>query len=241
MDSRRRLPIRIWASLVFGAVIAVSVACGAVQDRSEGHGSGGPTVTGAATAPGKDLLAGVKVVAKRVKPPQPYRRAEFGTPWTDDNDAVGGHNGCDTRNDVLTRDLKKVTFVRTSQCPAAVSTGTLVDPYTGGTIVFARGAKTSAKVQIDHIVPLAYAWDMGGWQWEKGKRVRLANDLRELLAVDGPSNENKKDSPPGRWMPSNEGFHCQYVEQFSFVLREYGLAVDAGSAAVIRQVWKGCR
>ena len=60
------------------------------------------------------------------------------------------------------------------------------------------------------------------------------------MAVDGPANENKSDSPPGRWMPSNERFHCQYARQFSFVAREYGLSVDRSSAAVVDQSVKTC-
>ena len=84
-----------------------------------------------------------------------YRRAAFGDAWTDDNDAPGGHNGCDTRNDILDRDLVDKTYVAIRRCPAAVATGTLHDPYTNETINFVRGNQTGAAVQIDHIVPLA--------------------------------------------------------------------------------------
>ena len=38
-----------------------------------------------------------------------YSRDEFGSRWSDDVDVEGGHNGCDTRNDML-KGLDDVTF-----------------------------------------------------------------------------------------------------------------------------------
>ncbi|CAM3100889.1 HNH endonuclease family protein [Tsukamurella hominis] len=241
--SRRRtarsLSRRSWLALVLVTATAVFVAIGAYRDRSGAEPTTGSSAP-SATAPDGAPLAGVRIVAARERAPQPYRRAAFGKAWTDDQSAPLGHNGCDTRNDVLDRDLKDKTYVRTSACPRAVATGVLTDPYGGATIRFERGAKTSAKVQIDHVVALAYAWDMGAWSWDDAKRAAFANDPRNLVAVDGPANENKSDSPPGRWMPSNERFHCQYARQFSFVAREYGLSVDRSSAAVVDQSVKTC-
>ncbi|ADG79416.1 hypothetical protein TPAU25S_00846 [Tsukamurella paurometabola] len=228
---------QVWAALIAAVLTAVVVAVGAVRDRSDGVL---PT-TAPTTAADGTPLAGVTIVPTRERAPHPYRRAAFGTAWTDDQSAPLGHNGCDTRNDILDRDLTDKSYVRTSGCPNAVATGKLADPYSGSTVRFERGAKTSAKVQIDHMIPLAYAWDMGAWSWDDDKRTRFANDPRNLAAVDGPANENKSDSPPGRWMPSNERFHCQYVRQFAFVAREYGLPVDRASAAVIDEAIKTCR
>ena len=125
-----------------------------------------------------------------------YRRAAYGDAWTDDNDAPGGHNGCDTRDDILNRDLVDKTYVGIKRCPNAVATGTLHDPYTNATISFHRGAKVGASVEIDHIVPLALAWDMGAFDWPAPQRVRFANDPANLLAVPGQANEDKGDSQP---------------------------------------------
>lgn len=107
--------------------------------------------------PGTDVLAGVAVLPQRTHR-YDYRRAAFGDAWDDNNDAPGGHNGCDTRDDILNRDLVDKTYVPTKRCPDAVATGTLHDPYTNTTIAFQRGAKVGESVQIDHIVPLSYAW-----------------------------------------------------------------------------------
>ncbi len=190
-------------------------------------------------APGVDVLAGVAEVPVRVRG-YDYRRAAFGDAWTDDNDAPGGHNGCDTRNDILDRDLVDKTYVAISRCPAAVATGTLHDPYTSETINLVRGNQTGAAVQIDHLVPLAYAWDMGARNWTDQMRARFANDPANLLAVDGPVNEDKGDSEPALWMPPNRAFWCQYAVQFVAVLRGYALPVDAQSAVVLRDAAATC-
>jgi hypothetical protein len=169
-----------------------------------------------------------------------YRRPAFGDAWTDDTDAPGGHNGCDTRDDILNRDLVDKTYVRIKRCPEAVETGILRDPYTNATINFHRGAGVGASVEIDHIVPLALAWDMGAYGWPIAERVRFANDPANLLAVSGKANEDKADSQPALWMPSNNAFWCQYAMQFIAVSRGYALPVEKASADVLRQATATC-
>ena len=104
-----------------------------------------------------------------------------------------------------------------------MATGTLHDPYTNATINFHRGAKVGEAVQIDHIVPLALAWDMGAYDWPVAQRIRFANDPANLLAVQGQANQDKGDSQPALWMPPNAAFPCQYAMQFIAVSRGYGL------------------
>ncbi|OBJ27090.1 hypothetical protein A5621_27005 [Mycobacterium colombiense] len=189
--------------------------------------------------PGTDVLAGVAVVPLR-QHRYDYLRSAFGDAWDDDNDAPMGHNGCDTRNDILNRDLVDKTYVSVKRCPDAVATGTLHDPYTNKTIGFQRGPKVGESVQIDHIVPLAYAWDMGASGWPAPERLRFANDPANLLAVDGQANQDKGDSPPAQWMPPNAAFGCQYAMQFIAVLRGYALPVDQASTGVLRQAATTC-
>ena len=93
-----------------------------------------------------------------------YSRDQFGPAWADTD-----HNGCDTRNDILARDLTNETFKPgTNDC--VVTTGTLADKYTGTTINFVRGEDTSSAVQIDHIVPLCDAWQTGAQQFSADQR-----------------------------------------------------------------------
>lgn len=231
--SRRRI---LW--LTVAAALAVTVA---IQVTSTSHSPSEliaqadiPTV-----APGVDVLAGVAEIPERVRGFD-YRRDAFGDSWTDDTTAPGGRNGCDTRNDILDRDLIDKTYVSIKRCPNAVGTGTLLDPYTSEVVPFTRGNRVGAAVQIDHLVPLALAWDLGARNWTEEKRIRFANDPANLLAVDGPTNQDKGDAEPAVWMPPNAGFHCQYAMQFIAVLRGYGLPVDAPSAAVLRDAAQTC-
>ncbi|AFM16656.1 protein of unknown function (DUF1994) [Mycolicibacterium chubuense NBB4] len=190
-------------------------------------------------APGVDVLAGIPEIPARIRS-YDYRRDAFGDAWTDDNTAPGGHNGCDTRNDILDRDLVDKTYVAISRCPTAVATGTLRDPYTSDTVPFMRGSQVGAAVQIDHIVPLALAWDLGARSWPEPMRVRFANDPANLLAVEGRANQDKGDKEPALWMPPNAAFGCQYAMQYLAVLRGYGLPVDAPSVPVLRQATGTC-
>ena len=86
-----------------------------------------------------------------------------------------------------------------------MATGTLHDPYTNTTIAFQRGAKVGESVQIDHIVPLAYAWDMGAFGWPDPERLRFANDPANLLAVQGQANQDKGDLPPAAVDAAEQG------------------------------------
>jgi hypothetical protein len=231
--SRNRL---LWLALTVALAVVVAFQVAATQgDRSQFVAQADiPTV-----APGVDVLAGVAEVPMRIRG-YDYRRAAFGESWTDDNDAPGGHNGRDTRNDILDRDLVDKTYVSIKRCPNAIATGTLHDPYTNDTIAFVRGNQTGAAVQIEHIVPLAYAWDLGARNWTDEMRLRFANDPANLLAVDGPANQDKGDQEPATWMPPNTAFRCQYAIQFIVVLRGYGLPVDAPSAPVLREAADTC-
>lgn len=168
-----------------------------------------------------------------------YHRDAFGTAWTDAVDVPGGHNGCDTRNDILGRDLRDKRRGSVASCPVAVLTGDLHSPYTGEFIAFRRNRAATA-VQIDHIVPLAYAWDMGAFAWPADRRADLANDPANLVAVDGRSNQDKSDAEPGRWMPPAHGFHCQYAAQFVRVSATYRLALDTASKTVLAGTLEHC-
>jgi hypothetical protein len=190
-------------------------------------------------APGVDVLAGIPEIPARLRG-HDYRRAAFGDAWDDDNDAPGGRNGCDTRNDILDRDLVDKTYVAITRCPTAVATGVLHDPYTDATVAFMRGNQVGAAVQIDHIVPLALAWDLGARDWPQAQRLRFANDPANLIAVEGQANQDKGDAEPARWMPPNHAFWCQYAVQFAAVLRGYQLPVDAPSATVLRDAAGTC-
>ena len=232
--SRKRL-----LSLAIAVALALVVAYQTIASVDQRAASFMAQADIPTVAPGVDVLAGVAEVPLRIRGFD-YRRAAFGDAWTDDNPAPGGHNGCDTRNDILDRDLVDKSYASIKRCPNAVATGTLHDPYTNATIAFVRGNQVGASVQIDHIVPLALAWDLGARNWTDDMRLRFANDPANLLAVAGQANQDKSDSEPVLWMPPNVAFRCQYAMQFIAVLRGYGLPVDAPSAGVLREAASTC-
>ncbi len=225
-------------TLLWLAAIAAVAVFVAVQVLSAAEPSG-PAAEAPIVAAGSDVLAGIVIVPARIRG-NDYRRAAFGEAWDDDNDAPGGGNQCDTRNDILNRDLLDKTYVSTKRCVQAVATGTLRDPYTNSTVGFVRGNQVGASVQIDHLVPLAFAWDMGARDWTDQMRKRFANDPANLLAVGGKANQDKGDLPPGEWMPPNTAFWCQYAVQFTEVLRGYRLPIDEASARELRSAAAGC-
>ena len=229
-----RLTVGQWGGLAVFALLAVLVAVGVGPPRGDG-----PRVPAARVSQASTVFAALTVVPARPPHDSAYDRGAFGTAWTDASAAPGAGNGCDTRNDILARDLAVSGRVSIDSCPRAVSSGVLTSPYTGRSVVFERG-RSSAAVQIDHVVPLAYAWDMGAKDWPRERRTAFANDPANLVAVDGGSNQAKSDAEPAVWMPPLDGFRCQYAVQFVTVLGEYGLPVDEPSRTVLGAALELC-
>lgn len=168
-----------------------------------------------------------------------YSREQFGQAWTDDVPVDGGHNGCDTRSDLLRRDLQQVA-VKPNTHGCVPLTGTLDDPYTGKTIQFLRGQNTSTAVQIDHVVALGDSWVTGAQQLSQEQRKAMANDPLELLAVDGPTNASKGDGDAATWLPPNKGFRCEYVARQVALKQRYHLWVTPPERDAITRVLKTC-
>lgn len=171
-----------------------------------------------------DMLRGqlATIEQKGRAPKTGYSRDAFGQRWSDDVTVEFGHNGCDTRNDILRRDLANVV-VKPNTFDCVVLSGSLHDPYTGAIIEFQRGQESSQAVQIDHVVAMSDAWQKGAQYWDPATRQNFANDPLNLLAADGPANMQKGDSDAATWLPSNSGFRCQYVARQIAVKHRYGL------------------
>ena len=164
-----------------------------------------------------------------------YQRSEFGDAWTDDVNVAGGHNGCDTRNDILRRDLIDVVG---NGC--VVFAGILNDPYTGTTVDFQRGEGTSSLVQIDHMVALSDAWQKGAAQWDELRRQDFANDPRNLQSTLGWINQQKGDGDAATWLPPDKSYRCVYVSRIVDVKSAYGLWVTQAEHDAIARVLDQC-
>lgn len=234
-----------------GAILILLVAIGALGsslfvDEYQGSGDATEILAQIPATPVSDALLGLPPIdpgtsaydvpahnAPTYNTPA-YNRAEFGARWADTD-----HNGCDTRNDILARDLTQVVFKDdTNQC--VVAQGKLSDPYTGKTINFQRGQDTSSMVQIDHVVALADAWYAGAWQWDLSKREEFANDPVNLLAVDGPANQQKSAASADEWLPANRDYHCDFAARQIAVKDKWTLGVTDEERATLAKVVASC-
>jgi len=172
-----------------------------------------------------------KLAVKGRAPKTGYSRSLFSDGWGD----IGY---CDTRNYILKRDLRSITWRSGENC--IVATGVLQDPYTGATINFVRGVRTSLAVQIDHIVAVSDAWQKGAQQMTSANRYNFYNDPLNLLAVDGPTNESKGDGDAATWLPPNKSFRCTYVSRQIAVKAKYKLWVTSAEKDAMSRVLSSC-
>jgi hypothetical protein len=177
------------------------------------------------------ISALAKLAVKGRAPKTGYARELFSDGW-------GSKSGCDLRNYVLMRDLRSITWRSGENC--LVATGVLADPYTGKTIHFVRGVKTSLAVQIDHVVAVSDAWQKGAQQLSSASRYSFYNDPLNLLAVDGPTNSAKGDGDAATWLPPNKSFRCAYVARQVAVKEKYRLWLTAAEKSSIQSVLAKC-
>lgn len=163
-----------------------------------------------------------------------YTRAQFGQTWADVD-----RNGCDTRNDILKRDLTGEIFKeKTRQC--VVLSGTLIDPFSGESIDFVRGNVSSMEVQIDHVVALSNAWQTGAFKLSLKERTAFANDPMNLLAVKGRLNSQKSDGDAATWLPPLKSYRCDYVLRQIAVKIKYKLWFTAPEKEAMVRILNTC-
>ncbi len=248
----RRNPARAtdWKQLAVSLTLVLSTANAAagivVDDQSvsfvgAGTGAQSSEINGPlpATTEGQSATyetAAAKLATLPVKgraPKTGYSRDQFGQNWAD-----ADRNGCDTRNDVLRRDLTKLLYKpKTNGC--VVASGTLADPYSGMKIEFERGPHSN-RVQIDHVVALSDAWQKGAQQLGEKARENFANDPLNLIAVNGPTNQQKSDGDAATWLPPVREYRCQYVSRQVDVKAKYGLWVTQAEKNAIARVLEDC-
>ena len=195
-------------------------------------------VAGITPAQAESIASGLSVIQTQITKGRAaktgYARDQFGPAWADVD-----RNGCDTRNDVLKRDLINEVFKeKTNGC--TVLSGTLVDPFSGETINFVRGVVTSNEVQIDHTVALSNAWQTGAFKLTADQRKAFANDPLNLLAVKGRLNSQKGDGDAATWLPPLKSFRCDYVSRQIAVKIKYKLWFTAPEKEAMIRILKTC-
>ena len=240
------------AALVGGALSGQATSTGAAAPTSppgQGSSTASPSPSGSTPWPStttitsppvphalsNTALAALATLAVKGRAPRKgYERDLFGQAWADVD-----HNGCDTRNDVLRRDLTAY-HLKAGTHGCVVLSGALRDPYTGTAIAFVRGQDTSTKVQIDHVVALSDAWQKGAQQLPADTRRALANDLLNLLAVDGLTNERKSDGDAATWLPPDARYRCSYAARQVAVKAKYLLWVTGAERDALRRILATC-
>ncbi|MFJ8359944.1 HNH endonuclease family protein [Streptomyces sp. NPDC093984] len=139
---------------------------------------------------------------------------------------------CNTREYILKRDGSNV--VTDSSC--AATSGSWYSPYDGATWYAA------SDVDIDHLVPLAEAWDSGASKWTTSQRQAFANDITrpQLLAVTDNVNQAKGDQDPATWIPSRWSYVCTYVRAWVQVKYYYDLSVDSAEKSALQNYLASC-
>lgn len=180
----------------------------------EGSASATPTRAPRTARTGSALAMLYELDIKGRAPKTDYDAKLFG--WRQDTD----RNGCDTRNDVLRRDLRGISL-RDGSC--VVLTGSLTSPYTAATFDFIRG--DGNNIEIDHVVALSNAWQTGAQAMSAERRIEFGNDPLNLLAVETRVNQQKGDGDAATWLPPDTSYRCEYVARQIAVKHKYDLWV----------------
>ena len=142
-------------------------------------------------------------------------------------------DGCNTRNEVLIAEAEEAPTVGSS---CSLSGGRWYSYYDG------LSWTLTSDIDIDHMVPLAEAWDSGADSWTTSRRQSFANDLTrpQLLAVTDNVNQSKGDQDPATWMPSRSAYRCTYVRAWVQVKYYYDLSVDASEKSALQNHLASC-
>ncbi len=156
-----------------------------------------------------------------------YNRKEW-EHWIDED-----NDGLNTRHEILQK--QSTALVHYNSKGTLVKRGKWFDPYSGQTFF------SSSEIEIDHIVPLAYAHYRGGWAWNADKKRIFANDVSNLIPVQAKLNQDKGPQGPSQWLPPRREYRCQYLVRFDRIMKKYQLEYYASEKPVIIEMFNNCR
>lgn len=189
------------------------------------------SVASSSSTPTGKISAALEV-AKSLKvrgrsPSTDYSRESFGSAWKDVD-----HNGCDTRNDILQRDFT-TSILKSGTGNCKVIGGTWTDPYSNESYTFTQAP---SGAQIDHVVALKNAWQMGADLWTDQMRVEFANDPLNLQVTIASLNRQKSDSNAASWLPPYKPGRCSFIARQVAVKAKWKLYVTESEKEVILSI-----
>tara|TARA_B100001105_G_scaffold252706_1_gene244818 strand:+ start:865 stop:1584 length:720 start_codon:yes stop_codon:yes gene_type:complete len=156
-----------------------------------------------------------------------YRRSAFGHGW-DDADGDCQNSRAEA---LIASSSTPVRFASDNRC--RVVAGRWISPFTGNVI------QNSQDIDIDHVVPLKWAWERGADTWTSKKRETFANDPVNLWPVELGLNRSKGAQPPNEWLPP--AGHCGYVTRFLRIVKRYGLKPSERESQWLSTFVSSCR
>ncbi|MCL7377449.1 HNH endonuclease family protein [Streptomyces sp. 35G-GA-8] len=191
-----------------------------------------PAPAAADTAPAvvapMTLTDGINLLPVAEEVREGYKRTLF-KHWVD-----ADRDGCNTRMEVL---IEESRTKPTIEAGCKVTAGTWYSYYDGLTF------NDPSKLDIDHMVPLAEAWDSGAFMWKPERREAYANDLnspRSLLAVSAKTNRSKADQDPTTWLPPLADARCTYIADWVSTKLRWQLSVDQAEQTALTRIAGGC-
>ncbi|MFE7365937.1 HNH endonuclease family protein [[Kitasatospora] papulosa] len=174
------------------------------------------------------LADGVRALPLAAESRTGYERSSF-KHWVD-----ADKDSCSTRMEVL---IAESRIAPTIEAGCKVTAGSWYSYYDGLTLTAPGG------LDIDHMVPLAEAWDSGASQWTPARREAYANDLgseRSLVAVTAKTNRSKADQDPSTWLPPLADARCTYAADWVATKLRWGLTVDQPEADALTALAESC-
>ncbi|WP_331746712.1 HNH endonuclease family protein (plasmid) [Streptomyces halstedii] len=227
MPARRTWPIA--AALLALSLTACNPSVAPTDDKPAAVGTSAAPAPGAPQGgDGLTLPDAVKLLPVGVEKRDGYKRDSF-RHWIDED-----KNGCSTRQEVL---IAEAVVAPEQGARCALSGGEWSSYYDGVTV------SDAGKLDIDHVVPLAEAWDSGASEWDADRRMRYANDLdaeRSLVAVTARTNRQKGDKDPSDWLPPAASAQCTYGADWVSTKLRWKLEADEKEIAALEKLAADC-
>ncbi|MGW6928045.1 GmrSD restriction endonuclease domain-containing protein [Streptomyces sp. NPDC054950] len=191
----------------------------------------GPVVMSLAPAGAQDvpLFQALEWIGEAPESRDGYSRDLF-KHW---NKGLNPTDGCDTRKEVI---LSEAKLAPETGARCALSGGRWFSEYDQVWVT------TASSLDVDHMVPLAEAWDSGASAWTAARREAYANDQgtpTSLIAVSGSSNRSKSDKDPADWLPV-DAFRCEYASAWVATKLRWQLPADPAERDALTHLAEVC-